>query len=64
MKKTTGRIVPIYPRVTSKNQRFLSKIAKQAKKSQSEVIDNLLTFAQTDKGPVRAVFAYGTKTGN
>lgn len=64
MKKTTGRTIPIYPRVTTKNQKFLTRIAKEANKSQSEVINDLLTFAQVDKGPVRAVFSYGTKTGN
>lgn len=58
--KKTNRQIPIYPRVTLAHRNFLAKTSKKFKKSESEIIDTLLSFGRTQPKAFTKLFSAKT----
>lgn len=65
MKRTTGRTIPIYPRLTFTNREWLAAKSIRLKRSEAEIIDTLLAHARKTlkQGDFKKLFKIA-KAGN
>lgn len=64
MKARTGRTIPIYPRLTLTNREWLSARAEKINRSESEIIDKIVTHARKTMTLKQFKEVLDAKTGN